>query len=158
MPKSLLKKRTKPANAFWEMIHPNVVTALSAALIAANALLIFVLNFLKTITKKGVMRMTKMLRVLGKRGRITIPFEIRQKVGFKYNDVLSFTQADNNTVVVKRETICDSNCPFYDEDPMDSEPISLADFLDGLTEEEQRTALVHLSANWAAKQGGEHNV
>ena len=41
-----------------------------------------------------------MLRVLGKRGRITIPFEIRQKVGFKYNDVLSFTQADNNTVVV----------------------------------------------------------
>lgn len=104
------------------------------------------------------MRMTKMLRVLGKRGRITIPFEIRQKVGFKYNDVLSFTQADNNTVVVKRETICDSNCPFYDEDPMDGEPISLADFLDGLTEEEQRTALVHLSANWAAKQGGDHNV
>lgn len=140
------------------MIHPNVVTAISAALIAANALLIFVLNFLKTITKKGVMRMTKMLRVLGKRGRITIPFEIRQKVGFKYNDVLSFTQADKNTVVVKRETICDSNCPFYDEDPMDSEPISLADFLDGLTEEEQRTALVHLSANWAAKQGGDHNV
>lgn len=140
------------------MIHPNVVTAISAALIAANALLIFVLNFLKTITKKGVMRMTKMLRVLGKRGRITIPFEIRQKVGFKYNDVLSFTQADKNTVVVKRETICDSNCPFYDEDPMDGEPISLTDFLDGLTEEEQRTALVHLSANWAAKQGGDHNV
>ena len=104
------------------------------------------------------MKLTKMLRVLGKRGRITIPFEIRQKVGFKYNDVLSFTHADNNTVVVKRETICDSNCPFYDEDPMDSEPISLADFLDGLTEEEQRTALVHLSANWAAKQGGDHNV
>lgn len=35
--------------------------------------------------------MTKLYRVLGKRGRITIPFEIRQRVGFTYNDVLSFT-------------------------------------------------------------------
>lgn len=102
--------------------------------------------------------MTKLLRILGKRGRITIPFEIRKAVGFRYNDVLSFTQADNNTVVVKREALCDENCPFYDEDPTDSEPVSLTDFLDGLTEEEQRTALVHLSANWAAKQGGDHNV
>lgn len=140
------------------MILPNAATVLSAALIAVNALRTFALNSLKTTTKKGVMKLTKMLRVLGKRGRITIPFEIRQKVGFKYNDVLSFTQADNNTVVVKRETICDSNCLFYDEDPMDSEPISLTDFLDGLTDEEQKTALVHLSANWAAKQGGDHNV
>lgn len=156
--KIIIEKRKKPANAFWEMILPNAATVLSAALIAVNALRTFALNSLKTTTKKGVMRLTKMLRVLGKRGRITIPFEIRQKVGFKYNDVLSFTQADNNTVVVKRETICDSNCPFYDEDPMDSEPISLTDFLDGLTDEEQKTALVHLSANWAAKQGGDHNV
>ena len=35
----------------------------------------------------------KMLKVLGKKGRITIPFEIRQRVGFAYNDVLSFTSA-----------------------------------------------------------------
>ena len=36
--------------------------------------------------------MTKLYRILGKRGRITIPFEIRQRVGFSYNDVLSFTE------------------------------------------------------------------
>lgn len=36
--------------------------------------------------------MLRLFRVLGKRGRITIPFEIRQRIGFKYNDVLSFTQ------------------------------------------------------------------
>ena len=30
--------------------------------------------------------MTKLYRVLGKRGRITIPYEIRQRVGFSYND------------------------------------------------------------------------
>ena len=54
--------------------------------------------------------MNKMYRILGKRGRITIPFEIRKRVGFAYNDVLSFTEAaDGRTVVVKREKIC-SNC------------------------------------------------
>ena len=47
--------------------------------------------------------MTKLYRVLGKRGRITIPYEIRQRVGFSYNDVLSFTESpDGRTVTVKR--------------------------------------------------------
>lgn len=45
--------------------------------------------------------MTKLYRVLGKRGRITIPYEIRRRVGFIYNDVLSFTEQDDRTVVVK---------------------------------------------------------
>lgn len=35
--------------------------------------------------------MKKLFRILGKRGRITIPYEIRQRVGFSYNDVLSFS-------------------------------------------------------------------
>lgn len=30
--------------------------------------------------------MAQMYRILGKRGRITIPFEIRQRVGFSQND------------------------------------------------------------------------
>ena len=48
--------------------------------------------------------MNKMYRILGKRGRITIPFEVRRRVGFACNDVLSFTEnADGRTVVVKRE-------------------------------------------------------
>lgn len=33
--------------------------------------------------------MLKIYRVLGKKGRITIPYEIRQRIGFRYNDVLS---------------------------------------------------------------------
>lgn len=57
--------------------------------------------------------MNKLLRVLGKRGRITIPFEIRQRVGFVYNDVLSFAEAkDGRTVIVRREKICD-DCHEY---------------------------------------------
>lgn len=55
--------------------------------------------------------MNKLLRVLGKQGRITIPYEIRQRVGFAYNDVLSFSESsDGRTVIVRREKICDSCC------------------------------------------------
>lgn len=101
----------------------------------------------------------KILRILGKRGRVTIPYEIRQEVGFKYNDVLSFVQADNNTVIVRREKICDEGCPMYNEYNQPSKAGStITEYLDGLTAEEQRTALVHLSANWAAQQGGAANV
>ena len=35
--------------------------------------------------------MTKIYRILGKRGRVTIPYAFRQQVGFGFNDVLSFT-------------------------------------------------------------------
>ena len=101
----------------------------------------------------------KILRILGKKGRITIPFEIRKEVGVKYNDVLSFVQADNNTVIVRRERICDEGCPMYNEYNQPTKTSSkVTEYLDGLTAEEQRTALVHLSANWAAQQGGAANA
>ena len=94
--------------------------------------------------------MSKLYRILGKRGRITIPFEIRQRVGFSYNDVLSFTEsADGRTVVVRREKIC-NNCKETVEPTTDK--VTLLDFLNGLSEEEQHAALVHLSVKWANKQ------
>ncbi len=93
--------------------------------------------------------MLKMYRILGKKGRITIPYEIRQRIGFRYNDVLSFTQQDDGSVLVRREKICD-NCIDIADDY--SENITLEDFLNSLSEEEQRDALVHLSLLWANKQ------
>ena len=99
--------------------------------------------------------MTKLYRVLGKRGRITIPYEIRQRVGFSYNDVLSFTESpDGRTVTVKREKICD-NCAKAAE--KDNE-MTLEDFLDSLSAEQQRVALVHLSVKWAEKKAGGQNA
>jgi len=59
--------------------------------------------------------MIKMYRVLGKKGRITIPFEIRQRIGFRYNDVLSFIQQDDGSVLVRREKIYD-NCNEFAEE------------------------------------------
>ena len=93
--------------------------------------------------------MLRLFGVLGKRGRITIPFEIRQRIGFKCNDVLSFTQLDDGSVLVRREKICD-NCKELAEEY--EENFTLKDFLDSLSEEEQRNALLHLSLLWAEKQ------
>lgn len=52
--------------------------------------------------------MMRMLRILGKRGRITIPYEIRQKLGFRPNDVLSFQIMDDRTVSIQRERLCNA--------------------------------------------------
>ena len=93
--------------------------------------------------------MLKIYRILGKKGRITIPYEIRQRIGFRYNDVLSFTQQNDGSVLVRREKICD-NCQYLEEEF--EENFTLEDFLDSLSEEEQRDALLHFSLLWAKKQ------
>ena len=101
----------------------------------------------------------KINKILGKRGRITIPYEIRLKMGFKYNDVVSFEEQDNNTVIICREKICDGckkDAPNPVEKPTDE--ITLLDFLDGLSAAEQRAALIHLSVKWAQLQGGDKNA
>ena len=101
----------------------------------------------------------KINKILGKRGRITIPYEIRLKMGFKYNDVVSFEEQVNNTVIIRREKICDGckkDAPNPVEKPTDE--ITLLDFLDGLSAAEQRAALIHLSVKWAQLQGGDKNA
>ena len=96
--------------------------------------------------------MTKIYKVLGKRGRITIPYEIRRRVGFDCNDILSFEESeDGRSIVVRREKICDG-CRQKAAAPENKE--ALLGFLDALTDEECRTALVHLSVKWAEKHEG----
>lgn len=101
----------------------------------------------------------KILRILGKRGRVTIPFEIREVVGFGYNDVLSFTVDDEDTVTIKKERICNSNCAKYNLSPADMrDDDTLKEFIDRLPSSKQREVLVHLSLKWAAQQGGVVNA
>ena len=96
--------------------------------------------------------MAKIYRVLGKKGRSTIPFELRQSVGFKYNDILSFTESeDGNSIIVKREKVCD-NCNLTNSSQIDK--MTLSDFLNQLPVEQQKAALVHLSVKWAMEQAG----
>lgn len=101
--------------------------------------------------------MTKLFRILGKRGRITIPEEIRKRVGFRYNDILSFAETpDGRAVIVKREKICDS-CKDITISKPETNEVTLFDFLNGLSAEQQRAALVHLSVKWAESHGDEKN-
>ena len=44
----------------------------------------------------------KVFKVLGKRRRIPIPYEIRRRVGFDCNDILSFEEAEGGRAVVIR--------------------------------------------------------
>ena len=95
--------------------------------------------------------MSRLFRVLGKKGRITIPYEMRKRVGFSAGDVVSFTEMDNGYgIAVRRETLCDAEkgTPLCRNDEM-----TLFDFLNNLSPEQQRAALIHLSVKWAEKQG-----
>ena len=108
--------------------------------------------------------MKTIYRILGQRGRITIPYAIRAKLGFNADDVLSFKESkDGKSVVVRREKICDG-CKTVCEQATQKkkkksrstdEEITLYEFLNGLSAEQQHAALVHLSVKWAAMQGGE---
>ena len=102
----------------------------------------------------------KMYRILGKRGRITIPFDMRQRVGFQQNDVLSFTESeDGRSVLVTRETLCDEHCPEKERTERDTEgTVTLKSFLDGLSPEQQKAALLHLSLKWAELKGRKLHV
>lgn len=53
------------------------------------------------------MNNNKIYRILGRRGNTTIPFEIRKKCGFSRNDLISFEEHDQNTVIIRHEKVCD---------------------------------------------------
>lgn len=86
--------------------------------------------------------------------RFAIPFEIRQRVGFSYNDILSFTEApDGRTVIVKREKICDNCAAEKPQKKGAEDTITLFDFLNGLSDEQQKAAFAHLKLKWDRVQG-----
>ncbi|MEE0841040.1 MAG: AbrB/MazE/SpoVT family DNA-binding domain-containing protein [Acutalibacteraceae bacterium] len=92
----------------------------------------------------------KIVRVLGKRGRITIPYEIRVRNKIGYNDILSFEEQDKNTIIVRKEKLCGGCTPeCFDE----GENISIKDFLDSLSPAQQHEATVYLNLLWAQKEG-----
>lgn len=55
------------------------------------------------------MEAAKTLRILGKRGRVTVPQEVRDEIGLERGDVVSFAVVDEDSVLVKKERLCD-NC------------------------------------------------
>ena len=86
----------------------------------------------------------KMFRIIGREGRITIPWAIRQKAGFRPDDVVSFQLMEDDSVLVRRESTCGK-----EKNPGAGRDAAIAAFLDSLDEKQRYSALVHLSALWA---------
>ena len=75
--------------------------------------------------------MNKIVRVLGKKGRITIPYEIRLALNIRSGNILSF-DAKGNTITVPKEKLCD-DCK-AESAPLDS-------FVESLVLEERERLL-----------------
>ena len=86
----------------------------------------------------------KIFRIIGREGRITIPWAIRQKVGFQPNDVVPFQLMEDDSVLVRRESACGK-----EKNPSAGRDASITAFLDSLDEKQRYSALVHLSVLWA---------
>jgi AbrB family looped-hinge helix DNA binding protein len=101
------------------------------------------------------MAMQKILKVLGKRGRITIPQEIRRSLDFRPNDVVSFEQ-DGDAVTVRLEKLCDDckTAPAPEPEQPGKTAAALTELLDGLAADELRAALIQLSVRLAEMQSG----
>jgi len=87
--------------------------------------------------------METIYRILGKRGRITIPYALRLNMGFHPNDLVSFRQ-EGDVVMVKREKVCD-NCATIDNGELPVTTAALREFLTSLPTNVQKDALVYLS-------------
>lgn len=93
--------------------------------------------------------MNTIYKVLDQKGRTTIPFEIRRKLGMKYNDILSFTM-DNNRVIITKENLC-NDCN-YNSDKDEKKPFS--EFIDSLSPMQQYELLNKLAERWASGRMG----
>lgn len=86
----------------------------------------------------------KIFRIIGRESRITIPWAIRQKVGFRPDDVVSFQLVEDDGVLVRRESTCRK-----EKNPGAGRDAAITAFLDSLDEKQRYSALVHLSVLWA---------
>ena len=98
----------------------------------------------------------KIYKVLGHRGRITIPFEIREAMDIGCNNILSFEQQKDDTILIRKEQVCD-NCRAEQPNAVTkpTNETTLLDFLNGLSPAEQRAALVHLSLRLTTAHSGD---
>jgi bifunctional DNA-binding transcriptional regulator/antitoxin component of YhaV-PrlF toxin-antitoxin module len=90
--------------------------------------------------------MNKIYRLIGKKGRTTIPFEIRQKMRIGCNSLLSYEMKDENTIIIRREKVCD-HCGDHGV-----KEGSILDVVNSLTETEQKALHRYLSIKLSSKE------
>ena len=93
--------------------------------------------------------MATIRRILGKRGRTTIPYDFRQILDLRYNDVLTFAMNDAKTcVIITKERICTDCLKFV---PGGKE-VSLDDFLSQMSRDEMIKTIAALSKALVSKE------
>ena len=97
---------------------------------------------------KAVNGMNKIYRLVGKKGRTTIPFDIRVKMKIGCNSLLSYEMKDENTIILRREKVCD-HCSDHGV-----KAGSILDVVNSLTETEQKALHRYLSIKLST--GKEH--
>jgi len=94
----------------------------------------------------------KTYRVLGRNGRVTIPYKIRNEHEMCPNDIISFEDKDD-WIIVKREKVCDGcqQVTIGIDKPPKLRPMkvveekSLIELIDTLSPKEQKAIFAHLS-------------
>ena len=92
----------------------------------------------------------KLYRVLGNEGRITIPWDMRQIIGFRPGNIVSFYLVDDRSVLVRKEALCVPEGIPYEI----SDYGPLLELWENLSEKQRFNALVHLSVLWAESHDG----
>ncbi len=89
------------------------------------------------------------LRILGKRGRTTIPFSLRKELGLQPGDIVSFT-LENDGVRVRREELCNfENCPAMMDSDDEITPDTVLEDFSFLSSHDQYQVMSALLAGWA---------
>lgn len=89
------------------------------------------------------------LRILGKRGRTTVPFSLRKELGLQPGDIVSFT-LENDSVKLRREELCDfENCPAMMDSDDEITPDTVLEDFSFLSSHDQYQVMSTLLAGWA---------
>ncbi len=94
--------------------------------------------------------MATIKRILGKKGRTTIPYELRQKLDLRYNDVLKFEiNSTRDCIIITKEPICTDCIDFV---PYDSD-ITFGDFFSHMSKEEILEVIATLTKELIEREG-----
>ena len=92
--------------------------------------------------------MNKIFKLIGKRGRTTVPFEIRMKMRLGYNSLVSYELKDEDTLILRKEKICDG-C----KEPIIKEA-TILDVVNSLSDTEQKALYRYLSIRLSKAERG----
>ena len=91
---------------------------------------------------------------------VAVPKDIADVMGIENSAVLQYTITDGKLIIenvgVYDKIICNEHClvcPLGRQDDFrDKEGMSVLEYIDSLTEEQKKSALMHLSLMWAIQQ------